>query len=120
MIQGGAAEGLVFPINGCVVPKGLDGPGMSTCRIRRSADTNRSLCIVHIFVINSSTPLSSDIVIQDSSIIVAGEHFLLLKHPTWGKRLVIGPAVAFIDTVVNAESEVINIFLASVCANSYS
>ncbi|WVQ80817.1 hypothetical protein IAT38_002924 [Cryptococcus sp. DSM 104549] len=67
MIVGGATEGIVFPVADCKVPDGLDGA-------------------VHLFVTSSDTPLSSNIVGQDASIIVAG------------------PAVAFIDTIVNKES----------------
>jgi hypothetical protein len=53
MIVGGAIEAIVFPISECVVPDGLDGP-------------------VHLFITSSETPLSSNIVNQDASIIVAG------------------------------------------------
>ncbi|ORX35802.1 ferritin-like domain-domain-containing protein [Kockovaella imperatae] len=70
MIVGGASEALVFPIPSCVVPDGLDGP-------------------VHIFVTNSETPLSANIVGQDAGIIVAG------------------PVVTFIDAVSSSEAELL-------------
>ncbi|WVQ99587.1 hypothetical protein IAU59_006723 [Kwoniella sp. CBS 9459] len=70
MITGGATEAIVLPIAECTVPDGLDGA-------------------VHLFITNSSTPLSSNIVNQDASIIVAG------------------PAVTFIDSITNAQSQIL-------------
>ncbi|GFZ43846.1 hypothetical protein JCM24511_01566 [Saitozyma sp. JCM 24511] len=70
MIIGGATEAITFPLSKCVVPDKIDGA-------------------VHLFVCSSSTPLSANIINQDTSIIVAG------------------PAVAFIDTVTNLESELL-------------
>ncbi|WVF71281.1 hypothetical protein IAT40_006084 [Kwoniella sp. CBS 6097] len=70
MIVGGATEAISLPIAECTVPDGLDGA-------------------VHLFITNSSTPLSLNIVNQDASIIVAG------------------PAVTFIDSIINAQSQIL-------------
>ncbi|OCF38414.1 hypothetical protein I317_07810 [Kwoniella heveanensis CBS 569] len=70
MIIGGATEAISLPLAECTVPDGLDGA-------------------VHLFVTNSSTPLSANIVNQDAGIIVAG------------------PAVTFIDSITNAQSQIL-------------
>ncbi|ORY32790.1 hypothetical protein BCR39DRAFT_521573 [Naematelia encephala] len=54
MIIGGATQAIIFPLSQCVVPDGIDGP-------------------VHLFITNSSTPLSTNIVGQDTSSIIAGQ-----------------------------------------------
>ena len=61
MIVGGATEAIVLRMSECVVPDGLDGP-------------------VHMFITNSETPLSSNIVGQDASIIVAGMSSICSYH----------------------------------------
>ena len=61
MIVGGATEAIVLSMSECVVPDGLDGP-------------------VHLFITNSETPLSSNIVGQDASIIVAGMSLTCSHH----------------------------------------
>lgn len=65
MLVGGGPTALSFPVEECVVPEGLNGP-------------------VAIFLTTDPTPLSSNVVVQDASIILAG------------------PTLAFIDTIPDA------------------
>lgn len=53
MIVGGAPIGQVFPANSCIVPSGIDGP-------------------VAVYLTNSNTPLNTNILQMDKSIIVVG------------------------------------------------
>ncbi|TYJ54115.1 hypothetical protein B9479_005211 [Cryptococcus floricola] len=70
MIVGGATEAINLAVGDCKVPDGLDGA-------------------VYMFLTNSSTPLSSNILNQDASTLVAG------------------PALAFIDSVENKASKLL-------------
>ncbi|WVQ72470.1 hypothetical protein IAR50_002022 [Cryptococcus sp. DSM 104548] len=70
MIVGGSTEAINLAVGNCTVPDGLDGA-------------------VYLFLTNSSTPLSSNILNQDASILVAG------------------PALAFIDSIANGASKLL-------------
>ncbi|GAA5862607.1 hypothetical protein JCM1840_002609 [Sporobolomyces johnsonii] len=59
MITGGLTAALTFPANACVVPTGIDGP-------------------VAVYLTNTSTPLATDIVVQDTLTIVAGPDFIFV------------------------------------------
>lgn len=76
MVVGGAASPVVLPFKQCVVPQGINGP-------------------VAIFVTCGSTPLSTDVVNQDPSSIIAG------------------PTMAFIDTQSDALAQSVNTAVAN-------
>ncbi|GAA6037335.1 hypothetical protein JCM8097_008517 [Rhodosporidiobolus ruineniae] len=59
MIVGGAPTALVFPANACYVPKNIDGP-------------------VAVYLTNTSTPLATDIIIQNVVQIVAGPDLIFV------------------------------------------
>ncbi|GAA5888727.1 hypothetical protein JCM5296_000084 [Sporobolomyces johnsonii] len=59
MITGGLTAALTFPANACVVPTGIDGP-------------------VAVYLTNTSTPLATNIVVQDTLTIVAGPGFIFV------------------------------------------
>lgn len=65
MLVGGAATALVFPTDLCVVPDHVEGP-------------------VAVFVTSSNTPLASDLVAQDVTIIVAGPALIFVDSRKYG------------------------------------
>lgn len=72
MIIGGAPVAQVFSASSCIVPSGIDGPVM-------------------IYLTSSNTPLNSNILQMDKSIIV------------------VGPALIFVDSRSSSLSEVFTI-----------
>ncbi|GAA5955772.1 hypothetical protein JCM21900_000912 [Sporobolomyces salmonicolor] len=63
MITGGLTAALTFPANACIVPSGIDGP-------------------VAVYLTNTSTPLATDIIVQDTRTIVAGPDFIFVDSQT--------------------------------------
>ncbi|CEQ40067.1 SPOSA6832_01636 [Sporobolomyces salmonicolor] len=63
MITGGLTVALTFPANACIVPSGINGP-------------------VAVYLTNTSTPLATDIIVQDTLTVVAGPDFIFVDSQT--------------------------------------
>ncbi|GAA5825444.1 hypothetical protein JCM11251_006986 [Rhodosporidiobolus azoricus] len=59
MVVGGVPSALTFPAEECYVPQGIDGP-------------------VAVHLVNSTVPLASNIIIQNSAVIIAGPAFIFV------------------------------------------